>query len=113
MAYMNKETATKIRKAIKETFKGIKFSITVENHSTLHVKIMESNLFDNGVEFSYLHRDSSYLTEEQKVVVNKLHDIIREVGKYYNNSDSHTDYFDCAFYYYVGVGKWNKKHVSI
>jgi hypothetical protein len=32
-------------------------------------------------------------------------------ASFYDNSDSQSDYFDIAYYYYVKIGKWNKPYI--
>lgn len=112
MAYINKETTKKIREALKAEFKEIKFSVSMRGHIALSVSIIESPYFEDGeyTQVNHYHIDRNY-SGIQKEVLNKIKKIILEVGEYYNNSDSMTDYFDVAFYYDISIGKWNKGHV--
>lgn len=116
MAYMTKETAAKIRKALKDEFgKTVKFSVTIAHHSTLNVSIMQSPFFGDG-EYSQVNQywlEDHYKDQpEQLAVLKKIKEIILTVGEYWDESDIMTDYFHTAFYYNISVGKWNKKHIN-
>lgn len=132
MAYMNQQKKAVIKanldKALKGT--GVKFSLSVRNHSTISCTIKSApiDLIANsnetcGKDFYQVSRgfkpnDSRY---EQ---VNPYHykdhfsgkalEIVDKVVKalytadYYDRSDAMTDYFDTAYYVDVNIGKWNK-----
>lgn len=112
MAYIPKERAKEIRKAIKKAFPEIKFSITVKHSSKLYVSIMKSPYFEDGEYIGYVKVKNKF-TEKQNEVIEKIDEIIKNVGNYYNNSDPMTDYFDVAFYYDITVGKWDKPHEKV
>lgn len=50
MAYINRETAEKVRKALKESFPEIEFSVRANGTNALIVSIMASPYFDDGAE---------------------------------------------------------------
>lgn len=115
MAFIDTETVKKIRQALKAQFPEIKFSVCKEHHSTVNVSIMKSPYFDNGVEKSinqYWIRQSTD-NETQAEVIMKIDEIIRKVGDHFDESDSMTDYFHCAFYYNISIGKWDKPHQKV
>lgn len=114
MAYINKETAKKIRNALKAEFgKNVKFSVRVKDHMSLYVDIMESEFFEDG-EYKQINTYSikNSFKKPQADFLIKIKEIIEKEGEYYNKSDSMTDYFDYAFFYHITVGKWNKKHIK-
>lgn len=112
MAYITKETAKKIREALKAEFKDIKFSVSIEDRTALNICIMESPYF--GAD-DYTQVNQYYISEnfpkEQADVLNKVNEIIKTVGEYYDKSDIMTDYFDVAFYYDISIGRWDKGHI--
>lgn len=116
MAYISTEKAAKIRKALKEAFPEIKFSVSKTNHISLNVRIMESPYFDDGehcqVNQYWIkhHFDDNHA---QRDVLLKIDEIIRAAGDYFDNSDPMTDYFHTAFYYDIAVGRWDKPHKNI
>ena len=114
MAYITAETSKKIRAALKAEFgKLVKFSVTISNHSSLNVTILESPFFDDG---EYIQVNHYWIGEHyqgaQLDALEKIVNVIKTVGKHYDNSDSMTDYFDVAFYFNINIGRWNKKHIN-
>ena len=132
MAYMNQQKKAVIKANLEKALKGtgVKFSLSVRNHSTISCTIKSApiDLIANsnetcGKDFYQVSRgfkpnDSRY---EQ---VNPYHykdhfsgkalEIVDKVVKalytadYYDRSDAMTDYFDTAYYVDVNIGKWNK-----
>lgn len=49
---------------------------------------------------------AKYLTK----LYNDIETTIKKVGKFYNNSDAQYDYFDCAFYYNIKIGEFEKPY---
>ena len=115
MAFITKETVKDIREALKKEFPEIKFSIRKEHHSSVSVAIMKSPYFDDDINRSINHYwiKESTDNEEQASVIQRIDEIIRKTGDYFDESDSMTDYFHCAFYYDIQVGKWDKNHVKV
>ena len=114
MAFIDTETVKKIRQALKAQFPEIKFSVRKEHHSSVNVVIVKSPYFEDGIEKGINHywiRESTD-NETQAEVIKKIDEIIRKVGDHFDESDSMTDYFHCAFYYNISVGKWDKPHVK-
>jgi len=132
MAYMNQQKKAVIKANLEKALKGtgVKFSLSVRNHSTISCTIKSApiDLIANsnetcGKDFYQVSRgfkpnDSRY---EQ---VNPYHykdhfsgkalEIVDKVVKalytadYYDRSDAMTDYFDTAYYVDVNIGKWDK-----
>ena len=116
MAYIDKETTAKIRKALKAEFPNIKFSVRKDGAIALNVNIMKSDVFDEGeyLQVNHYYIDSTdQFTTDQKEVLKKVNDIIKSVGDYYDRSDIMSDYFDCAFYYHIGVGTFDNRHQKV
>ncbi|MDX1532591.1 MAG: LPD29 domain-containing protein [Nitrosopumilaceae archaeon] len=112
MAYIDKETVKKIRTAVKKAYPEIKFSIRTHNHSKIYVTIMKSPYFED-CEHHWMMQYSNDLTGKPKEIVETIDNIIRTEGNYFDESDAMTDYFHTAFYYDIGVGKWDNPHVKV
>ena len=117
MAYINAATAKKIRDALKAEFgKTVKFSVRTQHHSSLHVAVMESSLFEDdlyeGVNHYYI-RENYANHPAQIEFLEKVVEIVKREGDWFDNSDPMTDYFHTAFYFNLAVGKWEKKHKRI
>lgn len=115
MAFITSETVKEIRVALKNEFPEIKFSVRKEHHSSVSVAIMKSPYFEDDVSRQINHywiKDTTD-NEKQASVISRIDEIIRKVGNYFDDSDTMTDYFHCAFYYDIQVGKWDKNHVKV
>lgn len=113
MAYINAETAKNIRQALKKEFPKVKFSVRKDGAIALRVAVMKSDLFDDGVEMGVNHfwiDTSDQFSDNQKAFLKKVDEIIRITGEHFDDSDSMTDYFHCAFYYDISVGTFDKPH---
>jgi hypothetical protein len=114
MAYIEKETVQEKRAAIKKELPakdGWKISVTGGNSSTLNVRIMQypkGYKFPEHDQINHYNFDSStedYGTKE-KEICRKLIEIMAD--GHWDKSDMMTDYFFCAYYYYLQIGKWSK-----
>ena len=121
MAYMNQEMKKTIAIAMKPVLKkyGVKATLSVENLSTIHLNI-KSSKFDFMKQAGY---DGKYMTVnpysyerdfsgECLEFLKEAHNVLLGAG-WYNNSDSQSDYFDIAYYYYVNVGRWNTPYEMV
>ena len=93
MAYINHETSAKLRKALKEAFPEIKFSVLASSPNTLRVRIMESPYFDG----------------EQLAVLKRINQIVWEVCGW---NEDWNPYADERFKYSMTVGRNGKPHVK-
>ncbi|MGI6124931.1 MAG: molecular chaperone DnaJ, partial [Acetivibrionales bacterium] len=55
---------------------------------------------------NYYVKESYYLTEEAKSVINQALNIINSYN--FDDSDSQIDYFHTNFYTHMSIGKWDK-----
>ena len=119
MAYISTEEMKEKRQAIKKAFPakdGWKFSITRQHYSTIRVSIMQyPDNYDFGTEHlsvnHYYINDSDKYGEAEKEVLRKINDILH-IG-HFDESDAMTDYFHCAWYISIEIGKWDKNPVSV
>lgn len=133
MAYvsqeMKKEKLAKIKPVLKKY--GLKGSLAVRNHSTLCLTISEgaidfiansnetcakdlyqvargfkpsTDAYDN---VNVYHYKSHYSGKALKAL-NELIGVLYE--GHWDESDIMTDYFHCAYYVDVSIGKWNKPY---
>jgi hypothetical protein len=107
-----KEIAKEIREAAKQ-ITGVKVSVTSDyNHISVALlsapwEAITTNESDIQVNQYYMMEDAR-MTREAKVFFQIVQDIM--MNYYYDDSDSMSDYFDCAFYYDFSIGKWNKPY---
>jgi hypothetical protein len=134
MAYMSQEHKQELAPAIKSILKkyGIKGSLSVQNHSTLvlNVKSGKIDFIKNyndvaadritGYGDAVAKRDSyigvnTYWYHEHFTGKAKkfLAEIIAAMKgpKFFDHSDSMTDYFHCSHYIDINLGKWNKPYI--
>jgi hypothetical protein len=134
MAYVSQEMKSELAPAIKSILKkyGIKGSLAVQNHSTLVLNIKSgkidfiknhNDVVDqrNAADLRQGHKATGYIqintywTDEH--FTGKAKKFFAEViaamkgPKFFDHSDSMTDYFHCSHYIDINVGKWNKPYV--
>ena len=125
MAYITSDQVKAARKALKTTFPEFKFSVTGGNTSAITIAIMSGPLDmtkdatrGGYSEDCYVQLNPYYLSrcehgvvyEGMKAVAQKA---IAEAGNpYFDHSDIQSDYFHCAYYLYMHVGKWDKPYVK-
>jgi hypothetical protein len=121
MAYMNQERKSKIAANIKPILKkyGMKGSLSVRNHSTIVLTLSEGpiDFAKDGnmvLQFGY-HLDVNpywyheHYTGKSKRFLDEIIPALKSAG-WYDNSDAQIDFFDCAYYFDVRIGKWNKEY---
>lgn len=132
MAYMSQERKNKLAPAIKAALKafGLKGTISVDNHSTLVVKVSEGKIdfiknYNDTVWNKYSATGHGLRTVENYLDVNPYwyHDhftgdalnaikaiITAMMEGNHDNSDIQTDYFDVGWYINLHIGMWNKDY---
>jgi hypothetical protein len=133
MAYITTAEVKAIRQALKAEF-GNKFKFSVTRRDCLQVTVA---IMAGDVDFSSMWSTKKadeyghgYATVNQFWInadrygdnvplFSKIKEIIctapakAEGGRaYFDESDSQTDYFHCAFYYGIQVGKWDRPYVN-
>jgi hypothetical protein len=119
---MNQEKKAVIAAKLKPVLKkyGVKGTLSVRNHSSivLNVKAGKVDFFTDygdvedalkfGIQVNpYWFQD--HFTGKSKKFLAEAFDAMKSAG-YYNNSDAQIDYFDCAYFYDINIGKWNKPY---
>jgi hypothetical protein len=122
MAYMNQEKKKVIAAKLKPVLKkyGVKGTLSVRSHMSivLNVKSGKIDFFNDygdvedakkfGIQVNpYWFQD--HFTGKAKEFLADAFDALKAAG-YYNNSDAQIDFFDCAYYYDINIGKWNKPY---
>lgn len=136
MAYVHKEVITKARAALKVLNKeyGIKATLSGENSSSLKLTIASGsidfveNYCENITEQDRLHNVAEvkeYIRKEKYIQVNQYYLDRAFSGKaleyldkanaimhvdHWDKSDVQTDYFNCAYYVNINIGRWNKPY---
>ena len=128
MAYIGADSVKAIRVALKAEFPEIKFSVTLDNHSSVNISIMESpyNLINEhtadeaDIKFGYSSINHYYPERyAHEALYQRIWDIVKiapfnagtEDEPWYDRSDIQSDYFDVSYYLTLRVGKWNKAYV--
>ena len=117
MAYVAKEVIQQAREELKKLNKsyGMKGSISGTGQSTLTCTIsagiidfFKDDFFKKSAQVNHywLEQDwdgkaLEYLEKVKKVLYRN----------HWDNSDSQSDYFSCAYYVRINIGKWNKPYL--
>ena len=137
MAYVSQEMKSELAPTIKTILKkyGIKGSLAVQNHSTLvlNIKSGKIDFLKNYIETTeavrsgnpnfnmtveslrgYLqvntyHADSQFSGKAKKFLAEVI--AAMKGPKFFDHSDSMTDYFHVSHYIDINLGKWNKPYV--
>lgn len=118
MAYISAAEVKEIRDNIKAAYPvkdGWKWSVRGHNHSSVKASLMA---YPKGYKFPG-HSDVNYyyidrmenVGEKEKEVLTKVKEIL--FAKHWDESDIMTDYFNCAFYVSMEIGRWNKDAVMV
>lgn len=118
MAYITTEQVQEKRKMLKEAFPakdGWKLSVTKEHYTSINIAIMQyPEGYDFGTKYEQINHycidDYTNFGDKEKAVLKKISDIAH-IG-HWDESDIMTDYFDCAFYINIQIGKWDKQPVQ-
>jgi len=139
MAWVQKDTVTKVREALKVLNKeyGMKTSVSGTNSSSLKVRILSGKIdfvqnrldmlegdmryseeekanhrlyltkFNSGIQVNHYWLDTSFsgvaleYLEKVKAIMSVDH---------WDKSDIQSDYFNCAYYMNIDIGKWDKPY---
>lgn len=114
MAYISTEEVKAIREKIKKEFPSYKFSITRQDHTSIHVALMESDLTFRSKydQVNHYHIPRFYEGKSRDVLI-KIHELITGIKPCYdrNFGDMGADYGDNNYFIEMSVGKWDKPHV--
>ena len=132
MAYISKEDSAQIRRALKETFPKHKFSVRIDHASSIYVTLLSGpDALEDTLTVRHDPYDQSrigqrlkntdvnqfHVTEENYGRDVEFHDKVLNIikngsdRKWFDESDSMTDYFHTAFYINYSVGKWDRPYV--
>ncbi len=119
MAYVSQQMKAELAPAIKSILKkyGIKGSIAVQNHSTLvlNIKSGKIDFAKDSTSDAHHYQVNVYWTDEHyKGTAKKFFaEVIAAMKgpKFFDHSDSMTDYFHVSHYIDINLGKWNKPYV--
>lgn len=119
MAYMSQQHKQELAPAIKKVLVkyGIKGSLAVRHHSTLVLNIKSGKIdfekLSTPDNFNYqvnpYHTDSHYTGKAKKFFAEVI--AAMKGPKFFDHSDSMTDYFHVSHYIDINLGQWNKPYV--
>lgn len=136
MAYVSQEVITKARTALKALNKeyGVKATLSGKNSSTLYLTIAEGpiDFVDNyckTLKAKCAMRDVdqaiAWVQREQNISVNQYYldssfsgialEYLEKAkaimyADHFDHSDIQSDYFHCAFFVNINIGRWNKPY---
>ena len=117
MAYVAHDVIEKVRKSLKEQYpskKGWKFSVTGRNTSSLNIRVMKA---PESAKLPEAHMDINQYWIKENAVSNgwspefvALAEKMNEIAHvdHWDKSEIQTDYFHCAYYINLSVGRWNR-----
>jgi hypothetical protein len=134
MANVSKEVITKARLALKALNKeyGVKATFSGKGDSTLYLTITEGKIdfvsnFCENVKAKRRQHDTQqvidWVTKEQNISVNQYYldssfdgialEYLEKAKSimlvdHWDRSDIQSDYFNCAYYVNISIGRWNK-----
>lgn len=121
MAHITSAEVKAARMALKKAFPKFKFSVQGGGTLAINISIMTSPLDMtkdlNGSSYAsvntyYLHQYEH--GEVYKEIMKVAMDAIAEAGNpYFDHSDLQTDYFHCAYYKHLNIGKWDQHYKQI
>lgn len=125
MSYISAKDVQAIRKELKAAYPNLKFRVRKDRCSAVYVTIVSGD-----IDFSDIFTDEGYAQINQYHLGNygvhqqmfqNIVDIVKTAPArgegywkdrgWYDNSDSMSDYFDTAYYFYISVGSWNAPYV--
>lgn len=115
MAYIDSKTIKKFRDAIKAEYpasKGWKWSVTGHNHSSVKASLMaypKGYIFPGRASVNHFWLDESGYGKKEIAVLKKVKEILH--SEHWDKSDIMTDYFNCAYYVTMEIGKWDRDAV--
>ena len=137
MAYVSEEVINKARAALKALNKeyGVKATLSGKNSSSLTLKISEGsidfigNYCDTIIERKHYMNDADsvvkYVQSSGSIQINQYYLDTQFSGKaleylekakaimhvdHWDESDIMTDYFHCAYYVSMNIGRWDKPY---
>lgn len=136
MAYVTEQIITKARTALKTLNKeyGVKATLSGKNSSTLYLTIAEGpiDFVDNycktvkaNCSMHDVDQTIAWVQREQNISVNQYYldssfsgialEYLEKAkaimyADHWDKSDIMTDYFHCAYYVNINIGRWNKPY---
>lgn len=129
MAYISAQEVKAIREELKAAFPKWKFSVRKGSGGlSVDVTILRGTCsFEEGFKHSngrhcqvnYYWLEHHWKNEEDRAALEKISEIMHNAPgraggkKFYDNTNTMIDYFDCAFYVHLNIGAWNKDYERI
>lgn len=116
MAYVSKEDKAKLAPAIKSVLKkyGMKGTISVRNHMSLCVKVMQGPIDFKFVGRNYIDVNTYHIDSQFEGTARKFLNELLSAMKgpdFFNHDDPMSDYFHRSHYIDIEIGQWTKPYV--
>jgi hypothetical protein len=121
-----KDIAKTVRENLKAELPQWKFSVRVDNHIAISLSLMSGpyQVLESGDGYAELNpytflNNYGYGREEKQsngaqltfFGFNAMDDATKILAReHWDKSDTQTDYFCCAFYMHVNIGRWDKDY---
>lgn len=126
MAYISATDVAAIRKELKSAFPGWKFSVRKGAGSlSVDVTVLQGDVdFSENLDNGYCQVNQYWINDHwtnpaARDALNRINDIMHHAPgraggkKYFDESDSMTDYFHTAFYTHLSIGDWRKNYALV
>lgn len=118
MAYINQDQKKVIAAALKVALKDyptLKYTLSIHNHSTIsfNAKKGPKSLDPEGkgsLTVNHYYIDTQW-SGEAATILKKINECMHT--GHWDESDSQSDYFHCAFYVQINIGSWDKPYVAV
>lgn len=137
MAYMSQESKKLIAARLKTVMpKDWKYSLKVRNHSEIVLTVRQApvdliamlneknkeeaarkgndfyHISGNHCQLNQHYLENAFSDEAVLAILQRAKAVLYSAD-YFDDSDSQTDYFNCAYYVSMQVGEWNKPFVVV
>jgi hypothetical protein len=111
-----KEIAATIRETLKAKYPEFKFSVRKSDYNAIYVSVMSGpyKILLDGVtqhQINHYHLANAPLTVKGRKLLEDVTKI--SLLEHWDDSDARIDYFNCAFYFHLEVGQWNKPYTLV
>lgn len=103
-----------IRKWLKETYPGFKFSVTRNSYDSIYVYLLKAN-FNPWIDGSNVchHEVNHYYIDADIKINDRAKDVLKNIKNFvmsynYDESNAMIDYFNTNFYFTLGIGNYKK-----
>lgn len=112
-----KDIAATVRATLKEKLPEYKFSVTTEHYTQISVSLMAGPVpvLKHSSNGGYVQLNPWYLNNDDRLTKDGLRVMTIALAalnaEWWDKSEPQTDYFCCAFYRSLNIGRWDRPYV--